>query len=131
MEGGKMIRTIVLAGALLLVGGLTTMAAADAHAVIRTMGSGEKTEIDPTTLPADMREGYALLVKACLVCHGQDRILQMIRHAQEQKHSSEETVVRDIKEAAVRNLRRPGVDLSRQEGKTLLDFLVRLWNLKF
>jgi hypothetical protein len=30
----------------------------------------------------------------------------------------------------MRNLRRPGVDLSRQEGKALLDFLVRLWNIK-
>jgi mono/diheme cytochrome c family protein len=124
-----MIRIIAFAGALLLVCALTTMAGAEAHAVIRTIGTGEKAEIDPASLPADMREGYALLLKACLACHGQDRVLQPIRHAQEQKYN-EEYAIRDIKVAVMRNLRRPGVDLSRQEGKTLQDFMIQLRHIK-
>ena len=122
-------RIIAVAGALLLTFGQITAVAAATNTAIRTIGSGDKTEIDPASLPPQLREGYELMRRSCLSCHGESRTLDPIRHCREKNHN-EEYCVRDIRVAIMRNLRRPGVDLSREEGKKLIDFFIQLRELR-
>ena len=109
---------------LALVGVLVTPLAY-AGSPLRIAGKGEKMEIMPTSVPASMKEGYGIMVNACLGCHGQERLLQPILDCRDEKHV-DEYCVRDLKLMVMRNLRRPGVDLNRNESKKLIEFMLQL-----
>ena len=122
-----MVRFVAMIGLLLMVG-VQTVAAAEP--LIRVTGSKDQMAIDPATLPAGLKEGYALMQQNCLACHGEDVLLEPIRRGQEKKYDMA-TSEREVKVAIMRNLRRPGTNLSRQEGKQLVDFFLRLREIHF
>ena len=126
--------TVTLARMLIGEMAMFSLMTVEAHgakpsAEVRTIGTGEGLEIDPASVPPSLQEGYTLMKRACVSCHGQARLLLPIQLCRDKKHD-EEQCVRDIKVPVMRMLRRPGVNLSRQEGKILIDFFLQLRDMQ-
>jgi mono/diheme cytochrome c family protein len=91
-------------------------------------GSGDRQEIDPTTLPRELQPGHALLKKHCAGCHSQERII-FVLHNCRSKLTGEEYCENSLKDKIGRMIRQPGTSLGKQDARTLFDFLVALRRL--
>jgi len=111
-----------LAGWLLLAVGPVNAAPGKGFGVI---GSGDRQEIDPASLPIDLQPGYALLKKYCTVCHGEERIIFVLLNCRS-KLTGEEYCENSLKEKIGRMIRQPGVSLGKQDAKVLYNFLLAL-----
>ena len=100
-------RIIVLAT---LLGVLTV----PAHAKVKTIGSGERLEFDPSRFPPQMKKSYSLMKTKCLVCHSMERTVVAITTGIA-PISSTIFDKGSIHAYGVRMLRKPNANLSMQD----------------
>ena len=119
----------VTVAALILV--CAAVSSVGASTPMRVMGSGEDMEIDPASVPAHLREGYAIMERTCLACHGEERFLELVKDCREQKNSSRSYCEQEVRQAVGHNLRRPGVDLDREDTRKLFEFFEQVLDIRF
>src|SRR5690242_17333625 len=85
--------------------------AADKPYVLKVINKGDIQEIDPAAFPKDMRDAYKVMTSHCQECHGQDRIIEVLRTG----HSRTGTPYgeKNFHEKIVHMMRQGGVGMTR------------------
>jgi mono/diheme cytochrome c family protein len=79
---------------------------------------------DSAELTRKLCEGDALVKKYCTSCHSEGRIMGAL---QEMRGSQNEGSEKELKNIIVRKIRMTNGDISRQDGRKILDYLVVVW----
>jgi mono/diheme cytochrome c family protein len=98
-------------------------AARDAGA-LRVIRHGDIVEIDPAGIPPAQRDGYAILRKHCVDCHGQDRIIEALQSGK--SRSGNVYGEEEFHHKVTQILRRPGVGMDRDDARKLDELLIFL-----
>jgi hypothetical protein len=98
--------------------------AAEKPYVLKIIKKGEVQEIDPSAFPKEMRDAYKVLTEHCLECHGQDRIIEVLRTGK----SRTGTVYgeKNFHEKVLHMMRQGGVGMSRDDARMLTEFFTFL-----
>ena len=106
---------------------LVSVTVAQAHkgAGFGYSGEGATLQIEPADLPAHLLPDFNLMKKHCTKCHTQERI---VRHLQD--NISRGTDYEPILKALIMKKLRMSSGLSKADGKTIMDFLLTLYQLE-
>ena len=83
-------------------------------------------EFDPATVPAKHQAGYRLMVENCTRCHNQERIVRCLQDCYNQGLDYEKT----LREVIGKKIRLAGSDVTREEGKNILEFLIAMYQIE-
>ena len=91
---------------------------------LKVVKNGTNPEIDPIGFAPAQKEGYTILKKYCVECHGQDRIIEALQTGKSRTggHYGEE----EFHQKVTQILRRPGVGMSRDDARKLDELLIFL-----
>lgn len=88
---------------------------------IRVLGAGNEVELDPSSIPAELRSGYLVMKKYCMSCHGEERIISTLRAGispvTKQPYGDAE-----FRDKIIKIMRSSRADLDRSHAKELIDF---------
>ena len=89
-------------------------------------GEGASLEFDPKAIPAKMKPAYEQLREHCTKCHTQERIVRCLQDCYVYGKDYEKT----LREIIGRKLRLTGSDLSKAEGKSILELLLTMYRFE-
>lgn len=110
--------TIWISTALLLV----SLVGGAAQAELKTTGEGKEQRLDPAQFTADSRVGYELFAQRCTQCHAMSRPISALTNGKT-PISGDAFDREGIKKYVVKMMRKPNSGISREDAKTIVDFL--------
>lgn len=105
---------------------LTLLAVASASAsesAIRTTECGKSECPEGEMVPKKFIEGDVLVKKYCTTCHTEGRVMESLKRLRKERDGDYAQSVRSI---VVKKIRLTGGEISRQDGKKILEYLVTL-----
>ena len=83
-------------------------------------------EFDPQAVPADHFPGYKLVKEKCTKCHNQERIVRCLQDCYNYGKDYEIS----LRELISRKIRLVGSNVSKEEGKSILEFLMAMYKVE-
>jgi len=106
----------------LLVASLFVAVALPVQAKIKTVGSGDKMNFDPSQIPADMRGAFEIMKVKCIQCHTQERTVIAIQTGiapvTGQPFDKQAT-----KAYGIKMLRKPKSNMTREDVKQVVNLM--------
>jgi len=117
-----MINRLLLLGLVLLPAALVQAGPGETIATTASLGGSDVTGNKVVTLKNS--EGDNLVKKHCTGCHSEDRIMTRLQslHGEQDDYYEKE-----VKTIILRKIRMTNGDISRQEGRKIMDYLVTVW----
>jgi hypothetical protein len=92
------------------------------HAKVRSVGSGDRMNFDPSQIPADMKGAFEIMKVKCIQCHTQERTVIAIQTGiapvTGQPFDKQAT-----KAYGVKMLRKPKSNMNREEVKQVVNLM--------
>ncbi len=89
-------------------------------------GEGASLEFDPTVIPAKQMHGFVQMKEHCVKCHTQERIVRCLQNCYA-KGLDYDKVLREI---IGKKLRLAGAGLDKEDGRTILEFLLTMYRVE-
>jgi cytochrome c553 len=86
-------------------------------------GEGATLAFDPQSVPAKQKQGYAKMLEHCIKCHDQERIVKYLQNCPTNGQDGEKL----LQSLIAKKVRMTGANLTREEGKSILEFLVAMY----
>lgn len=90
------------------------------------MGEGDALVFDPKSVPANQKLGYTLMLEHCNKCHNQERIVKYLQNITTNGQDGEKL----LQSLIAKKVRMTGTKLNKGEGKSILEFLLALYQIE-
>jgi hypothetical protein len=97
-----------------------------AHAKIKSVGTGDRMNFDPSQIPANMKGAFEIMKVKCIQCHTQERTVVAIQTGIAPV-TGQPFDMQATKSYGIKMLRKPKANMSRDEVKqvvSLMNYLI-------
>lgn len=106
---------------LLLMVGMVAGVSISAQAGLLVIGSDGNSRLDPLLFPSGLKPGVAVMNTKCIDCHTLNRVIKAVQSGQLSDGSP--FGKSECKDYGIKKMRKPGMNVSKEETKAVIDLL--------